>query len=92
MSGGEINGEEKEAYLHMRKIIEGQEDVHKLHELSWLPDEMRWLYMIQTPFATFPKFVIGHTGPENLDPVVVFQCSSEWGAQAEWDRQNHGNH
>lgn len=83
-SGGEITGEEREAWLRMSQILRGQEDVHRLIALDYDPDAMQWWYLIETTFATFPRFVIGHTDPENLEPVVQFQCSAEWNAQDEW--------
>lgn len=83
-SGGEITGEEKAAWLRMRDILEGQEDVHRLIALDYDPDAMQWWYLIETTFATFPRFVVGHTDPENLEPVVEFQSSAEWSAQDHW--------
>lgn len=83
-SGGEITGEEKSAWLRMRNILEGQEDVHRLIALDYDADAMRWWYLIETPFATFPRFVIGHADPENLEPIVEFQSAAEWSAQHAW--------
>lgn len=84
-SGGEITGEEKAAWLRMADILRSQEDVHRLVALDWDPDNIRWWYLIETPFATFPRFVVGHTDPENLEPVVCCQSAAAWSAQSAWD-------
>lgn len=84
-SGGEIPAAERQAWLTLRDIIEREPDVHRLHALHWLPDEMQWLYLIETTFATFPRFVIASTDPANLAPDILFQSAAEWSAQAEWD-------
>ncbi|QJE95243.1 hypothetical protein [Luteolibacter luteus] len=83
-SGGEITGEEKEAWLRMSQILRAQEDVHAVLAIEWDPDEMRWWYLIETTFATFPRFVVGYTDPENLAPVIFFQSSADWSAKDAW--------
>lgn len=82
MSGGEITGENKDTFVRLAKLIESEPDVHRLIALDCIDEE--WHYLIETPFATFPRFVIGKTDDDNLEPSILFQCSAEWSAMEEW--------
>jgi hypothetical protein len=86
MTGGEITGEQKVQYLRLENLISDEPDVYEVHELMPLPEEGRWLYLVETPYATFPKFVIGSTDADNSNPEILFQSGAEWSARAEWDR------
>lgn len=89
LTGGELPAELREQFVQLRDRIQKEPDVLQLHELSRQNDG-RWLYLIQTPFVTFPKFVIGRTDLTNEWVEVLFRCGAEWSARAEWDRLRHG--
>lgn len=64
----------------LRLLIENERDVKKLHRLRLLPDG-RFLYLIETPFMTFPKFSIGSTNEANDDVRILSTCSALWAAE-----------
>lgn len=86
LSGGELPAERRAEFLRVRALIQKEDDVHEVLALAKYAGEPRWLYLIQTPFATFPKFVIGSTDADNLHPELLFRCGTEWAAQDEWNR------
>ena len=90
LSGGET--EDRAAYLKLRALLQQETDVHAVLALSWVPQEGRWLYLIKTPFATWPKFVVGYTDQENNDPEIIFRCGAEVPARGCFDEQNMGDH
>jgi hypothetical protein len=90
MSEGET--EDRDIYLRMRGMILSEPDVHAVLGLSWLPQEQKWLYCIKTPFATWPKFVVGHTDTENLNPEILYRCGRVENAMQEFNEQNFGDH
>lgn len=90
LSGGESG--DRAAYVALRALIEREEDVHELLALSWLPQENRWLYLIQTPFATWPKYVVGTTDSGNESPEILLRCGHEGNARAAFDEHNFGDH
>ena len=89
VSGGEIPAEQRAAYIALRDKIQREPDVLRVFELS-LRTDGSWMYFIQTPFVTFPKFVIGLTDADNESPEVVFRSGAKWSASAAWDRLRHG--
>lgn len=84
MSGGEVESPLKEIHARLRRLITDEADVHRLICLE--PLDSVWIYLIETPFADFPRYVIGFTDDNNTEPTVVFQCGAEWSAQDEWNR------
>ncbi len=88
-SGGEMEENYQRQYVALRNLIAKQSDVYSVLELYRQVDG-KWLYLIQTPFVTFPKFVIGRTDVENESVEILLRCGSEWSARAEWDRQRYG--
>ena len=84
LSGGEISDKDRARYVKVRDNIKFEPDVHRLLDLQ--PDDGRWRYLIQTPFITWPKFVIGTTDDANEEVKILFRCGSEWSARGEWDR------
>lgn len=90
MTEGET--EDAEEYRRIRALIAKEPDVFEVLALSWIPTEQRWLYMIKTPFATWPKFVVGYTDSDNETPEIVLQCGAEWTALKEFDELNLGDH
>jgi hypothetical protein len=88
MSGGEVEGPLKEAYDRLAKLITAEPDVHRLVALMPLHDSLpgeQWIYLIETPFPSYPRFVIGETDGANTAPSLLFQSGTEWSAQDHWD-------
>jgi hypothetical protein len=90
MSGGET--EDRETFLRLRGLILQELDVYAVLGLSWIEQDGRWLYCIQTPFATWPKYVVGFTDKDNLEPLVLFRCGLVENAMQEFNEQNFGEH
>lgn len=90
LSGGETV--DSEAYRRLRALLAAEADVHEVLALSYVPEDRKWLYLIKTPFATWPKFVIGETDSENANPELIFRCGAEWSAWSEWEKLNTGDH
>lgn len=90
LSGGET--EDRAEFLRMRALILAEPDVFACHALSWNRQEQRWLYLIQTPFATFPKFVVGWTDSENESPEILLCCTLKQNAVEFWTDLNDGEH
>lgn len=80
-SGGEI--QESEATHALRSLIQGEHDVRRIVDLIETADG-KFLYLIETPFQTFPRFVIGQTDVENRSPKILLKCGSEWAADEAW--------
>jgi hypothetical protein len=88
MSGGEVEGPLKEAYDRLAELITAETDVHRLLALMPFHDSLpgeQWIYMIETPFSSFPRFVIGETDAANAAPSLLFQSGTEWSARNHWD-------
>ena len=66
------------------KLIEAEPDVKRLVELAVIGTG--WLYLIETPFETWPRFVIGTLSPDGSGPRILLNCGQEWSARAEWHR------
>jgi hypothetical protein len=67
----------------LRGLIEREPDVKKLHRLEQCGDRFR--YLIETPFETFPKFVIGTTDATNNDVRIEHSCGLQSTAEEAWD-------
>lgn len=91
-SGGELETEERDAYLRLRALIQHETDVLEVLGLSWVPAEGRWLYWIKTPFATWPKHVVGWTDGSNLETEILLRCGHESTARETYDEHNFGDH
>lgn len=84
LSGGELPPSERDAYHNMRKNLLNKPDVHALLGLAYEADSDSWIYWIMTPFATWPRYVIGITDPDLLEIDVVFRGNTEVLAIDEW--------
>lgn len=85
LSGGEIKDPLRAEYLRLHALLKQEPDVFEVLALAKLPDHNgRWLYWIKTPFATYPKHVIGVTDSENKAPKPGFLCGTEWSAADAW--------
>jgi hypothetical protein len=89
MSGGE--DENADAIRKVRALIMIEPDVYDVMALSWVACKQRWLYLIKTPFATWPKFVVGYTDDGNTDPEILFRCGREANAWEEFNNHNFGD-
>ena len=56
-----------------------EKDVRAVLALQPL-DDGRALYLIETPFLTFPKFVVGSTNAANDDVRTLLACGARWSA------------
>ena len=65
--------------VDLRDLLLREQDVRAVHALQPLPDG-RALYLIETPFMTFPKFAVGSTNEANDDVRVLSTCSARWAA------------
>jgi hypothetical protein len=88
VSGGELPPAWRERFLKLRALLLKEDDVHAVHGLSYLPEEDRWLYWIQTPFATWPKHVVGTTDEQNEMVAIALRCGDEWTARKEFEALN----
>ena len=73
-----MSGDETELriqILALRALISQEEDVHKVMDLCYAPSLDKWVYLIQTPFATWPKYVVGVTDFNNEVPEVMHRCN-----------------
>lgn len=59
-------------------------DVEAIHALQPLPNG-RALYVIETPFMTFPKFAVGSTNAANDDVRILATCGALWCAEEQFD-------
>lgn len=92
-SGGE--SADRPAFLKLRALIQQETDVLQVLGLSYVPQEGetgRWLYLIKTPFASWPKYVVGFTDAENANPEIIFRCGWEQTARECFNEQNFGDH
>jgi hypothetical protein len=67
----------------LREQIGRESDVRRVLELTPIGGG-RFRYLIETPFATFPRFVIGTTDAENEDVRIELKCGAEWNARQQW--------
>ena len=72
-----------EQIVWVSRLIEGQPDVKRVVKLE--PAGERYRYLIETPFATFPRFVIGTTDADLADVRIEGKCGTDWGAEQMWD-------
>lgn len=82
LTGGE--SPKTESFLRLETLIKAEPDVFALIDLYERADGT-FLYFIETPFASFPKFVIGRTDAENLAPQIIHKTATKWGAEIIWD-------
>ena len=67
----------------LRLCLLNEADVQRVLALEPLPyaaDEQRWVYLIETPFMTFPKFAVGTTNAANNDVRILVTGGAEWSA------------
>lgn len=84
--------EVREQFLQMRAMIAGSENVHEVVALSILPTEGKWLYLVKTCFATWPKYVIGLMNEDKSSVEILLRCQLREQALSEFNEQNFGDH
>lgn len=70
--------------IDLADLIRREQDVRRVIALQPLGDG-RALFLIETPFLTFPKFVVGSTNEPNDDVRVLMSCGARWSAEAAFD-------
>jgi hypothetical protein len=65
--------------LPLAEILMREDDVRTVHALQPM-DDGRVLYLIETPFLTFPKYVVGSTNAANDDVRTLLACGAKWSA------------
>lgn len=68
----------------LREKMEREQDVKRIVRL--IPHGSRFLYLIETPFATFPKFVVGTTDVAFEDVRYKSRCGLLSTAEQAWNR------
>lgn len=68
----------------LRELILAEEDVKTLHRLE--PRFGRYCYLVETPFETFPKFVVGTTNASNTQVHIAHKCETLEQAEDAWKR------
>lgn len=66
----------------LRHMIEAEDDVRRVVHLE--RQGARFRYMIETPFKTFPKFVIGTTDGDFKDVRIQHRCGLIETAENAW--------
>jgi hypothetical protein len=64
-------------------VIQEQPDVRAVLRLAKVGD--RYRYLIETPFTTFPRYVIGTCDANAEHPVLEWSGGTRFGAQEAWD-------
>jgi hypothetical protein len=70
--------------IDLADLIRREQDVRQVIALQPLGDG-RALFVIETPFMTFPKFVVGSTNEHNDDVRILMSCGARWSAESAFD-------
>ena len=70
----------------LRALISNESDVKRIVELVPLADG-RFGYLVETPFESFPKFVVGTTDADNEEVCIGLRCGAEWSAREYFEKQ-----
>ena len=54
--------------------IHAQDDVRKLHGITGPDAEGFYRYLIETPFLSFPRFVVGRISEDGEAVIVLMSC------------------
>jgi hypothetical protein len=71
------------------RLIAAEPDVQRVVRLARIAGG-RFRYLIETPFATFPKFVIGTTDAQLEDVRREVKCGAPWNAESIWAQKESG--
>ena len=73
--------------LRLRKMMERDPtDVRRVMRLARFGTEGQGRYLIETPFASLPRCVIGTTNLQFEEVRHEYKCGAEWSAPQAWDR------
>lgn len=67
---------------NVKRLLEREPDVKRVLEVNPVGDRFR--YLIETHFATFPRFVIGITDAAFEHVRIEFRCGQEYSARRHW--------
>lgn len=67
-------------------LIAAEPDVRAVLELEPIAGTADWRYLIETPFATFPRYVIGRTDATMSDVRITHRCGHIATARIEWEK------
>jgi len=70
----------------LRGLIAAEPDVRAVLKLKPIAGTEDWRYLIETPFATFPKYVIGRTDATMSDVRITHRCGHIETARNEWEK------
>ena len=65
-------------------LIAAEPDVRAVLELEPVAGTGDWLYLIETPFDSFPRYVIGRTDAAMKDVRIQHRCGHIDTARAAW--------
>lgn len=82
----------RKEFLKTRATLLNCPEVFACKGLSWQPEEQRWLWVVQTTFATWPKYVVGYLDPKTGEAEETFQCGREELAMEQFNELNLGEH
>jgi hypothetical protein len=67
------------------EMIAREADVKRVVECEGIGGG-RFRYLIETPFQTLPRFVIGSTDAALSRIRIALRCGAEWNAIAQWQK------
>lgn len=70
----------------LRELICRAADVRRIVELVPLAGG-RAAYLVETPFETFPRFVVGTADADNAEVEIGLRCGAEWSAREYFEQQ-----
>lgn len=88
LTGGPRPAAQEDAARKLRERLILEDDVFRIVDLAPAPGGPpgRWLYCIETPFATYPRYAVGTTD-ESLSEVRILSLhSAEWGATGSFEK------
>jgi len=69
----------------LRDLIAAEPDVRAVLELEPVAGTDDWRYLIETTFATFPRYVIGRVDNGMLSVCIQHQCGHIETARISWN-------
>jgi hypothetical protein len=69
----------------LRDLIAAEPDVRAVLKLESIAGTEEWRYLIETPFSTFPRYVIGRTNTTMSDVSITHRCGHIETARNEWE-------
>jgi len=70
----------------LTNLLLAENDVRAVDKLEFSPAKNRWLYLIETPFEAYPRFVVGWTDEIADEVQFVSQHGAHWSALASFYR------